>query len=166
MGFEPIAGSDTRILILGSLPGRRSLQTGQYYAHARNGFWPIMGALFDATGGYDERCRRLVDARIAVWDVLREARRPGSLDSSIRAIDAQTNDFQRFFERNRKVSLIAFNGRKAQSLFDLKVAPLINGRLPRRVVLPSTSPAHAAMSLGEKEAIWRSMLLSTDPYLN
>lgn len=125
-----------------------------------------MGALFDAAGSYEERCRRLIDARVAVWDVLREASRPGSLDSNIRTVNAQANDFQCFFDKNPGVALVAFNGMKAQSIFERQVVPLYNGPLPPRVVLPSTSPAHAAMSLGEKAAIWRSMLLSADPYLN
>ena len=45
--FPPIVDAKARILILGSMPGKASLAAGQYYAHAQNLFWRILG---DVTG--------------------------------------------------------------------------------------------------------------------
>lgn len=158
VGFPPIARPDARVLVLGSLPGRRSLETGQYYAHPRNGFWPIMRSLAGATGDYEQRCERLKDAGIAVWDVLHAAVRPGSLDSRISLKTAQTNDFESFFSRHMSIECVAFNGRKAEALFLKQVEPLLGLELPKACLLPSTSPAHASLTVGEKASIWRSML--------
>ena len=82
-GFEPIARSDACVLILGSLPGQKSLAASQYYAHSRNVFWRIMADVYGARGDYQQRCLKLLDSRIAVWDVLRQSERPGSLDANI-----------------------------------------------------------------------------------
>ncbi len=157
-GFGPIAGPGARVLVLGSLPGRASLEAGEYYAHPRNAFWYIMAALCGASGDYEARCRALVDARIAVWDVLHACVRPGSLDADIRSETASPNDFTGFLGAHRQIRLIGFNGRRAQELFERLVVPNLDGHVPRRVLLPSTSPAHAAMPRDKKLEIWRSML--------
>src|SRR3954469_14927897 len=93
--FPPIASRDAHTLILGSLPGQRSLQMQQYYAHPQNAFWKLMGAIFetDATAPYPRRVRVLRQNHIALWDVLAAAERPGSLDSSIVHASALANDF-------------------------------------------------------------------------
>ena len=85
VGFSPIVGGRPRVLVLGSLPGRKSLEMGQYYAQPQNGFWRIMGAIFGAGPSlpYPERLERLVANRVAVWDVLAAGERNGSLDSAI-----------------------------------------------------------------------------------
>ena len=100
-GFPPIAAVGVDTLVLGSLPSVRSLQLGQYYAHPRNAFWPIMGKLIGAglDQPYDERVRRLIAAGIAVWDVLERSHRPGSLDADIDMASASVNDFAVFFSR-------------------------------------------------------------------
>ena len=82
-GFPPVARHDARILILGSLPGQRSLQAAQYYAHPQNAFWRIMQELTGAEGPYQKRCDALVGYGIALWDVLAESVRPGSMDVDI-----------------------------------------------------------------------------------
>lgn len=158
VGFAPIARADARVLVLGSLPGRRSLETGRYYAHPRNAFWPIMQGLVKASGSYAERCRRLESARIAVWDVLHAAVRPGSLDANISLNSAQTNDFEQFFSNHPLIECIGFNGRAAETLFRKRVLAQLDVGHARVCLLPSTSPAHAALSVGEKARIWRSML--------
>src|SRR5204863_3711103 len=83
--FPPISRQDAETLILGSLPGRKSLQMQQYYAHPQNAFWKLMGAIFDIdpSASYAERTRTLLRNRIALWDVFAAAERPGSLDSAI-----------------------------------------------------------------------------------
>lgn len=158
VGFPPIARADARVLVLGSLPGRRSLETGQYYAHPRNAFWPIMQSLASASGSYEQRCERLMDAGIAVWDVLHAAMRSGSLDAKISLKTAQANDFKSFLSQHMSIECIGFNGRKAEALFRQQVGPWLGVEIQRACLLPSTSPAHAALSVGEKARIWRSML--------
>ncbi|NNC77574.1 MAG: DNA-deoxyinosine glycosylase [Woeseiaceae bacterium] len=153
-------GNGAKILILGSLPGRRSLETGEYYAHARNAFWPIMRDLYGASGSYAHRCQRLVERQIAVWDVIRQAERAGSMDSRIVMDTVQPNDFDEMLKKNGQIGLIAFNGGKAASLYERLVVPTLHTKCPDRIVLPSTSPAHAAMSIDQKCAIWRSILVS------
>ena len=156
-GFPPIAGPDVRILILGSLPSRRSLEVSEYYAHPRNAFWRIMGELIGAKGEYAERCERLTEAGIAVWDVLRSSVRPGSLDTDIRMNTARPNDFAAFFVRHPGICRIGLNGRKAEDLYRRLVLPKLDAPSQDLIPLPSTSPAHAAMSFDKKLEIWRSM---------
>lgn len=157
-GFPPVVGSDPRVLILGSMPGKASLEQQQYYAHPRNAYWPIMGALFGAGPElpYAERLRRLTDSGIALWDVLESCFRPGSLDSSIDDTSTRPNDFAALFAHHRAIRHIFFNGQKAANLFRRKVSsglPGGVGQLELRT-LPSTSPAHASRSYAEKLQAW------------
>jgi len=157
-GFPPIARDDARVLVLGSLPGRASLQARQYYAHPRNAFWPIMCALTGAGGSYATRCSTLEEYGVALWDVLAQSERPGSLDADIRTGTAVANDFEHFFARHRQLQLVCFNGARSQQLFRRFVAPGLSGVDLRYALLPSTSPAHAAMSCAEKLAAWRGII--------
>lgn len=156
-GFPPIERRDARVLILGSLPGRRSIAKQQYYAHAQNAFWPIMNELFDIDGHYERRCEQLADRKIALWDVLAGSVRPGSMDAAIRMDTANPNDFDEFLGAHPGVELIAFNGRKAEQLFARFIRIPSARRLPC-VRLPSTSPAYASMTFSVKLAAWRAQL--------
>jgi double-stranded uracil-DNA glycosylase len=158
-GFPPIAQRDARILILGSLPGQRSIDEQQYYAHPQNAFWRIMRELFAIEGEYAARCELLSRHGIALWDVLHSSVRPGSMDASIRLDKAVANDFKTFFARHSDINLIAFNGRKAEELFLRNVSDEMIGRWIERVGLPSTSPAYAAMPFSGKLAAWRAALI-------
>jgi double-stranded uracil-DNA glycosylase len=157
--FPPIARRDARALILGSLPGRRSLEMQQYYAHPQNAFWKLVTAIFDADANltYERRARLLVKNRIALWDVLAAAERPGSLDSSIVHASAEANDFREFFRVHPRVRRVFFNGRKAEEIFRRRVLPALGADFPaiEYVSLPSTSPAHAGMPFAKKLARWR-----------
>lgn len=160
-GFPPIARPDARLLILGSMPGQRSLAEQQYYAQPRNAFWPIMGALFgaDPVLPYAERCARLARGRVALWDVFARCHRPGSLDQKIRLRDAELNDFGSFFEEHRLISAVACNGQLAARLFRQRVVPRLRVRGALQVlVLPSTSPAMASLTAAEKCERWRRTL--------
>ena len=157
VGFGAIAASDATLLILGSLPGRISLREEQYYAHPRNAFWSIMDQLFGISGNYDARCKGLRQNKIALWDVLRASRRPGSLDANIRTDTAVANNFAAFLSEHVSVVTIAFNGRKAEQLFRRFVKLDTRNNL-RYLSLPSTSPAYAAMSFSTKLEIWRENL--------
>jgi hypoxanthine-DNA glycosylase len=158
-GFPPVARPDACTLILGSLPGARSIAEQQYYAHPQNAFWRIMAELFAIQGDYDARCRQLTENRIALWDVLLSSVRPGSMDADISIATATPNDFDGFFDAHPSIDLVAFNGRKAQQLFGRLVEPLATTRDIRQVLLPSTSPAYASMAPADKLAAWRQALL-------
>jgi len=157
-GFPPIASTDAKILILGSLPGRRSLELTQYYAHRQNAFWRIMAELFGVEGDYQSRCRQLVVHRIAVWDVLAESVRPGSMDADIQLESARANDFAGFLSDHGQIRRICFNGRKAEALFTRFVIPAFSSTHLELVSLPSTSPAYAAMSFDAKRDVWAAGL--------
>lgn len=156
--FAPVAAPDARILILGSMPGVASLEAGQYYAHPRNAFWPIMGALFGAGPDlpYAERVVQLMASGVAVWDVLQACEREGSLDSNIRS--EVPNDFAAFFRTHPSIRRIGLNGGKAAAAFRKHVVRQ-GPPLAEIVTLPSTSPAHAARSVEMKCALWKAALL-------
>jgi len=153
-----VARANARILILGSLPGRRSLQAAQYYAHPQNTFWRIMRELTGAHGDYEQRCRMLVDHGIALWDVLEESVRPGSMDADINLPTAKANDFAGFFAEHRQLTRVCFNGQKAAQLFRRFVALEDCANSMQFETLPSTSPAYASMSFTDKLACWRDVI--------
>ncbi len=139
------------------MPGEASLQAGQYYAHPRNHFWPILGALFgfDPAMPYARRMRALGEARVAVWDVLQSCERPGSLDSRIVRDSIEPNDFAALFARCRGIRRVCFNGAMAEESFRRHVLPTLDARALEFVRLPSTSPANASVSYARKLDAWR-----------
>ena len=158
-GFPPVARADARSLILGSLPGARSIVEQQYYAHPQNAFWRIMRELFGIEGDYETRCAQLSANGIALWDVLHSSIRPGSMDADIQVGSAAVNDFAAFFSRYSDIRTIAFNGKKAEQLFMRFVEPEVKIVGVRRVALPSTSPAYASMPFSGKLKLWRDALV-------
>jgi TDG/mug DNA glycosylase family protein len=161
-GFPPLVGPGARALILGTLPSRRSIAEGQYYGHPRNAFWPIMGELLGAGRElpYAQRTERLVEADVAVWDVLAASIRPGSMDADIDIATARANDFESFFRAHPQIRLVCFNGRKAEALFRRMVVPRLETRFNslQYETLPSTSPAYAAIGFEDKVKRWQAIL--------
>lgn len=159
-GFPPVVGRAPRVLILGSLPGRASLDAGEYYAQAQNAFWPIMGELCSAGPGlaYAHRLRALTRAGIALWDVLHAALRPGSLDADIVPMTQQVNDIAGFISRRKSIELIGFNGKKAAEIFRRHIEDGLRRRDIATVTLPSTSPAYASLRRAQKLDHWRAAL--------
>lgn len=155
VGFPPVVAPGARVLILGSMPGAASLRAGEYYAHPRNAFWPIMGTLVGAGPelAYSVRLRTLTAARVALWDVLRSCARSGSLDSAIR--DEQANDFAAFLDAHPTTASIFFNGAKAEQAFLRHVLPGLGEAAPSLCRLPSTSPANAGTRFAQKLERWR-----------
>jgi hypoxanthine-DNA glycosylase len=159
--FAPIAGRDVTRLILGSLPGRRSIAMQEYYAHPQNAFWRIVERIFESDSPlpYKRRVGILTAHGIALWDVLAAAERPGSLDASIVHASASANDFREFFLDHPRIRRVFFNGRKAEALYRRLVLPDLNGEFSgiRYECLPSTSPAHAGMTFAAKLSKWRTI---------
>ncbi len=161
-GFPPIARADARILILGSLPGQESLRRREYYAQPRNAFWRVMGALagFAPELSYAARKAALLQGGVALWDVCRSAVRAGSLDASIVAGSVVANDFAGFYAHHGAIALVCFNGRTAAALYRRHVSRTLSEQLRALPCceLPSTSPAHAVLSLETKLEHWRVAL--------
>jgi hypoxanthine-DNA glycosylase len=160
-GFPPISRPDARILILGSMPSRESVARQQYYAHPRNGFWPILTALLGIeASSYDERAAQVVRSGVAIWDVLQTCIRAGSLDSAIDDRSMVTNDFRAFFHGHPHIRRIYFNGAKAEAVYRKHVLPSLSGTVVSLPLqrLPSTSPAHAGMTMEQKLTAWRSLI--------
>lgn len=162
-GLDPVYDRTARVLVLGSMPGARSLEAQAYYAHPRNAFWPIMQALFGigCELAYDRRLALLRQHRLALWDVIGECRRRGSLDQKVEPGSIVPNDFGRLFAACPSIELVAFNGRLAETSFERYVLPGLPERFAEieRVGLPSTSPAHAAMRFEQKRAAWARALV-------
>ena len=156
--FPPSEPADARVLILGSMPGGESLRRQQYYAVPHNVFWRIAGTLFDFPydAPYEERLKKLRDAGVALWDVLSECEREGSLDTAIRS--PNPNDIPGLLARQPHIELICCNGSAAFNCLH-RFFP----KLPVPAVrMISTSPAAARYTYEQKLAAWRDVL---GPYL-
>ena len=154
--FAPQIRADARILILGSMPGAASLAAGQYYAHPRNAFWPIVCAWCGISPeiAYANRISAMHDARIGVWDVLASCQRLGSLDSAITRNAAQPNDLMAVLQRCPTLERVCFNGAAAAAFY--RRQRYANGAV-ELLRLPSTSPAHT-MPIAEKMRLWHKAL--------
>lgn len=157
--FPYIATKAAHTLILGSMPGVKSLEAGQYYAHQQNAFWKIMSRIYDApVGSYAQRTALIRENNLALWDVLKECERHGSLDSAISRDSIAVNDFAAFFRRHPSVTRVFFNGSTAEAEFRKRVLPSLDCAARLTLArLPSTSPAHAGMTFEEKLAAWRAV---------
>ena len=152
-GLPPVIARNTRLLLLGSFPGAASLAAGQYYAHPRNQFWPLLSALLGedlVALAYAQRLQRLRARGLGLWDVIAECRREGSLDSAIR--DARHNDLASLRRRAPQLQAVAHNG--GESARAMKVTAALGLAVYR---LPSSSPAHARWSFERKLAAWRAV---------
>lgn len=153
-GLAPVLDAGVRILVLGSFPGAASLAADQYYAHPRNQFWRLISSVAGedlAALPYAERLPRLLAHGVGLWDVLGTCERVGSLDSAIRKPAA--NDFERLRELCPMLETVGFNGQASG-----KFAPQFATAGYRTVVLPSSSPAHMAMTFEQKLEIWRELI--------
>jgi double-stranded uracil-DNA glycosylase len=160
-----VAQEDAKCLILGSMPGRLSLEKQQYYAHPRNAFWQIMAALygFNAQLSYPEKLTALIQHKIALWDVIQSCERLGSLDSNIKPDSVIPNDLSGFFRRHRQIQQIFFNGSQAEQQYRKNIYPLLPPPLQQLACLrlPSTSPAMASLTWEEKLTAWQPLKLVT-----
>lgn len=152
--FDPVYTPQARVLIVGSMPGVKSLEDAQYYAHPRNAFWPMLFDIFGAerTDDYEGRKALIRENHLALWDVAGLCEREGSLDSNMR--DIQFNDFASLFEKCPQIHTVLCNGGTAHSLF------VKSGFAGNRTVvrMPSTSPAYT-MAYDRKLEAWRAALM-------
>lgn len=152
--FAPHVAPDTRLLILGSLPGVRSLAEQQYYAHPTNQFWRLLGEVVDkplATMPYDDRLAALREAKVGLWDVIRSAERHTSSDSQIR--EAEAHDLGALVAELPNLRMVAFNGGKAAAIGRKQLPPLDGIAI---VDLPSSSAAHT-IGFASKLDRWRTL---------
>jgi len=154
LGFAPVVDTETRLLILGSLPGDASLRAAQYYAHPRNAFWPLIGGVLGEdllALRYEQRLDRLKARGVGLWDVIASAERSGSLDAAIRSPEAA--DLRGLIGGLPRLRAVAFNGKLAAKLGRRIIGDVAWVRL---IDLPSSSPAHA-IPLAGKANIWSSL---------
>ena len=153
--FQPIVGKHSKVLILGSMPGKDSLQRNEYYANSRNVFWKIIYKLHNSEIQYDYKSKTefLKQNGISIWDVCHKANRESSLDSDIK--NEVPNKLKDFIKANPSIKIIAFNGQKAEKLYDkyFERFDKIN-----YMTLLSTSPANASYSFQKKIDDWKRMI--------
>ena len=154
--FDPISNiDDTTILILGTMPGDKSIEIGEYYGHPRNRFWKIISTITgnDLPLTYSERKELLLKYKIGVWDVAHKVDRKGSLDNAIK--DEEPNNLYEFITAHKNLKTICFNGKKAEVLYD-KYFDKQNGI--KYIALPSTSPANTTINFDDICKLWRQIL--------
>ena len=152
--FPPVVAPDTRVLVLGSLPGEKSLEVQRYYAHPQNRFWHLVGKVIDVELElleYEARLAALLKAKVGLWDTVASARRTGSLDASIR--EAEHNPLAELAASLPELRAVGFNGKTSARI---GMAQLATSGLAL-IALPSSSPAHAAMPLAQKEKLWSAL---------
>lgn len=151
-----MVNQDTRILILGSLPGDASLAQQQYYAHPQNRFWHLLSELISVNlivQDYPSRLQTLLQNHIGLWDVIAQAQRRGSLDSQIK--ERNDNDLLALVSTLPQLHTIAFNGATASKI-GLKILQDKHKRY-RILHLPSSSPAYT-LKYEVKLRAWRSIV--------
>lgn len=153
--FPPLVNHKSSILILGTMPGEKSLALQQYYGHSSNHFWKIMFALFDKdwSADYEERKQLILNNNIALWDVLEYCERVGSADNNIK--NEKPNDFNKFYRQYPLIKNVFFASKQAEKYYDKFVK-----RKPGRnyYTLPSPSSANAWKKLEDKIDAWKLIL--------
>lgn len=153
--FPPILNLNATILILGSMPGDMSLELQEYYGHPRNRFWKVISAITSMaiTNSYEDKKQLLHQSNIALWDVVQQATRKGSLDTAIK--NEKPNELDRFLEQHKQLHTIAFNGKKAEALFDKYFT---RRATIKYFSLPSTSPANAGIDFEGICKLWQKIV--------
>jgi double-stranded uracil-DNA glycosylase len=144
------------------MPGAASLAAQQYYAHPQNQFWTIMERLCGVLRAlpYASRVQQLTQQRVALWDVLQSCVRRGSLDAAIEHASAIPNDLPQLLRAHPGIARVCCNGGTAYRALMRYFGPQLQREFPRLqcLQLPSSSPAHAGMSLAEKLVRWQAAL--------
>lgn len=153
--FPPIVDQNARILLLGTMPGERSIRMQQYYGHAGNQFWKILFSLFNEplSNDYEIRKGLLLRNNIALWDVLQYCEGKGSADSAIR--NEVPNDFSSFFYSNPKIKHIFLTSKKANAFYDKYIG---KSSEKEYYLLPSPSRANTWKNFEKKLEDWKIIL--------
>lgn len=154
--FLPIVDEKCTVLLLGTMPGDRSLSLQQYYGHAGNHFWKLIYTLFDqpTDPAYEARKKFLLQHGIALWDVLESCTCEGSLDSNIK--NEVVNDFAAFYQQYPAITHVFFDSRKAEEFY-LRYVKKSDNKIYH--LLPSPSRANASKSFDQKLEAWKELLL-------
>jgi hypoxanthine-DNA glycosylase len=153
--FPPVTRPDTRILVLGSLPGAASLAQQRYYANPQNDFWRLIGAVIGrdlVPLAYEARLEALLDARVGLWDTVASATRDGSLDATIRLHEA--SDLAALIPQLPELRALGFNGKTSARIGRRQLASAPGLAL---VDLPSSSPAYASLGFEKKREAWLAL---------
>jgi double-stranded uracil-DNA glycosylase len=153
--FPPVTRPDTRLLVLGSLPGAVSLARQRYYAHPQNLFWRLIGAAIGrdlVPLDYEARLAALLDAGVGLWDTVAAATRAGSLDAAIRLHEA--SDLAALAATLPELKAVAFNGGTSARIGRRQLAGVTGLDL---VDLPSSSPAYASLPYTRKLEAWLAL---------
>ena len=155
--FPPIIDDNAQILIIGTMPSVKSLAATEYYAHPRNAFWKIIATLFNNDSDFSDFAEKkacILKNHLALWDNLKFCERNGSLDSNIK--NMIPNDFESLLKKYPHICRLIFNGQKSFQIFK-KFHPELLKKY-QYFVLPSTSPANAALSFDKKLSLWQEVL--------
>lgn len=152
--FSPSINTDSKILILGSMPGVKSLNEQQYYAHPQNKFWKLMEKFCNTENlqdlDYQNKLQTLLENKIALWDVIQSCSRDGSLDSNIQ--NETPNKIDKLLNQYPGIKVICLNGNKSYSAFK-KYFPEVLKQY-KCYKMPSTSPANARYKLEDLYSEW------------
>ncbi len=149
--FPAVIDENCKVLILGTMPGVKSLEQQEYYAHPQNQLWKILCEIFNCDtlpSTFPEKRKFLLENNIAVWDVLESCEREGSLDSKIR--NHLANDIPKMLTENSTIQKIIFNGKESNRLYERNFGKPL---LPY-FIMPSTSPAYT-LKYADKLALWK-----------
>ena len=156
--FKPSIDDNSQILILGSMPGVKSLEEQQYYAHPQNRFWKVMGSICNEPKlselDYETKLKTLLNNNIALWDTIKSCKREGSLDSDIQ--NEIPNDIRKLLKQYPNIKIICLNSNKSYSAFKKYFPDLLEKYNCYK--LPSTSPANARYCLKDLSKEWNSAI--------
>ena len=143
--FSPVFDSESRILVLGTMPSPKSRELGFYYSHPRNRFWPVLAEIFgeEIPKTPEEKQDFCLRNKIALWDVLKECEIEGASDSSIK--NAVPNDLS-IILNSADIKAVFATGTTAAKLYKKFIEP--ETKIPA-IALPSTSPANAKVKFEE-----------------
>jgi len=153
--FKPIIFPDSKILILGSFPSLKSFEEGFYYAHPRNQFWPLLAEVFDEDISSIEKKTALCKKHhLALWDSAKSLKRDNKNSSDQNLKEIEANDFKQLLSEYPSIETVFFTGKKSEAIFNkaYKDLPV------KKALLPSPSPAYAAMPFEEKLEVYKALL--------
>lgn len=157
--IEPVFDTESRVLILGTMPSPKSREVQFYYGHPQNRFWRVLAAVLgeELPQSVPEKKAMLLRHRIALWDVLAECEITGASDSSIR--NPVANDLSVILD-HAPVQAVFTTGATAWKLYTGLQKPHTGIEAVR---LPSTSPANCAVKMEALTEAYKAILPWLEP---